>query len=122
MRTKSAVAIATILLISFIAFAFAANWYYSAYTPEHPVAAWVVTISDPGSYVQYVNVTVTGSVTLGGAPQGGIVVHIWKSVNQGSDVEIPDSPVLTNAAGIYSLQYNVTEASGNLRFRAGINV
>ena len=120
MKTRTAIVLATVALISFIAVAFAANWYYFTYTPDRAVAAWLVTINDPGAYVQYDNVTLTGTVTLGGSPQSGIFVYIYKSVNLGADVEIPGSPVLTTA-GSYSLEYNVTEANGqSLRFRAGI--
>ncbi len=122
MKTKTAIVLATVALVSFIAVAFAANWYYSTYTPDRTVSAWIVALTDPGAYVQYSNVTLTGTVTLGGAAQPGVFVYLYKSVNGGADVQIPDSPVLTNGAGIYSLQYNVTEANGqSLRFRAGIN-
>ena len=122
MKSKTAIVLATFALISFIAVALAANWYYSTYTPDRPVSAWIVTLTDPGAYVQYSNVTLTGTVTLGAIQEPGVFVYIYKSVNQGADVQIPGSPVLTNGVGVYSLQYNVTEANGqSLRFRAGIN-
>lgn len=115
MKMKKAIILATLALAAFIAFAYGANWYYSA-TRSTTVVDYEVTLEEiPATTSRYSLVSLNGDATLGGVPLPGVTIYI-----QLNNVQVGSTT--TNGAGDWSYQYNATELAGTvLNFKAGIN-
>jgi hypothetical protein len=115
MRTKIAIVIATVALCSFIAFALAANWYYSL-DRQTTIVDYAVTLNNIAAQTtRYSNITMIGQATLGGSALPGITVTLFLNGN-------PVGTNLTDVNGNYRFSYNATDPAGTLyTFRAGIN-
>ena len=115
MKRKNAVLLATLGFLSIITFVMAATWYFSG-TVSTTSKEWSVTINSiPTESTRYQNIALSGIVSLGGAPQPGVLVTIFLNDTATGVTGLSDG------SGNWMAYYNNTQPAGTLlNFKAGV--
>lgn len=120
MKTRSAIVLATVALAAFIAFAFAASWYYSGDISTTVISYQVTANPLDSNSLQNSIISINGTVTRGGSALSGVTVTLFNGT--AAPATTPVTTTTTDILGHYAFSYNVTEPVGStVFFRAGIN-